>query len=108
MDKRKNGNLGEDLACRYLAERGFTILTRNYLKPWGEIDIIAEKGGIVRFIEVKTISRVTGHSFSREMDHQPEELVDLRKLRKVGVSPARGTRKALDNIKEANIKWLRI
>ncbi len=51
--------MGESIACEYLAKKGFTIVARNYLKPWGEIDIIAQKGGEYRFVEVKTISRVT-------------------------------------------------
>ena len=79
-EKRKTGNLGEDIACIFLESRGFKILDRNFSKPWGEIDIIAVSKGIVRFIEVKSI---TVAQFSREMDQRPEELVDDRKLRKV-------------------------
>ena len=56
-EKRKIGNLGEDIACKFLMKQGFSVLTRNYLKKWGEIDIIAEKGRKVYFIEVKTVSR---------------------------------------------------
>ena len=41
--KQKVGNLGENLACRFLAERGFKIVERNYRKKWGELDIVAEK-----------------------------------------------------------------
>jgi putative endonuclease len=58
--KRRLGNTGEDVACTYLLKKGFDIVERNYLKPWGEIDIVARKGGSYRFIEVKTISRGTG------------------------------------------------
>ncbi len=62
--KRRLGNKGEDIACEYLKRKGFVILDRNYLKPWGEIDIIAHKDAAYRFVEVKTISREKG---SREM-----------------------------------------
>ena len=41
-EKRKTGNLGEDLACRFLMKHGFNIIERNYLKKCGEIDIIAQ------------------------------------------------------------------
>ena len=82
-EKRQKGNIGEDIACQFLERKGFRIIGRNYLRKWGEIDIIAEKGNIVRFIEVKSVSRDTLPDISREMDYRPEELVDLRKLRKL-------------------------
>jgi putative endonuclease len=75
--KRKEvGRIGEEIACQFLARRGFTIISKNYRKPWGEIDIIAEKAGIVRFVEVKAVSRESNY-------YRPEELVDGRKLRKL-------------------------
>ena len=54
--KQKVGDIGENLACRFLAESGFKIIERNYRKKWGELDIIAEKEEILHFVEVKTIS----------------------------------------------------
>lgn len=54
--KQKIGDLGEGIACNYLRGKGFEIIERNYWKPWGEIDIVAEKQGITYFIEVKTVS----------------------------------------------------
>jgi len=47
------GRLGEDIAAEYLSRRGFHIVTRNYRKPWGELDIVAKKGVVVHFVEVK-------------------------------------------------------
>ena len=55
-EKRKLGNLGEDLACRFLIKQGFDIVERNYWKKWGEIDIIAKNGLGIHFIEVKSVS----------------------------------------------------
>ena len=80
-DKRRksSGKTGEDIACIFLERKGYRIIERNYRKPWGEIDIIAEKGKTVRFVEVKTVSV---NDFSREASYRPEELVDNRKLRK--------------------------
>jgi len=50
------GKIGEDLACLFLKENGYKIITRNYRKPWGEIDIIAKDNqGTLVFIEVKTL-----------------------------------------------------
>ena len=56
-EKQKIGQIGEDCACRYLVERGFKIIERNYLKKWGEIDIIAKKKKKIHFVEVKAVSR---------------------------------------------------
>lgn len=47
------GKLGEDLACRELARRGYAILARRFRTRFGEIDIIAEREGLVVFVEVK-------------------------------------------------------
>ena len=48
---------GEDIAAGYLARHGWTILGRNVrCGRTGEIDIVAERGGILAFVEVKTRS----------------------------------------------------
>lgn len=51
----KTGALGESIACKYLREKGYRILERNYRKSWGEIDIVAQKGQCTHFFEVKTV-----------------------------------------------------
>lgn len=56
-EKRKIGNLGEDIACRYLESNGFEVISRNYRKFYGEIDIIAKKGNKLFFVEVKSVTR---------------------------------------------------
>ena len=50
----KLGAQGEDLAVDYLKKKGLTIRVRNYRKKTGEIDIIAQDGQCLVFIEVKT------------------------------------------------------
>ncbi len=78
--KRATGDLGESIAEKFLINKGFSIIERNYSKKWGEVDIIAEKTGSVRFVEVKAR---TVHG-SREMsDYRPEELAHDSKLKKV-------------------------
>ena len=83
-DKKSVGKQGEDIACLFLERKGFSIIDRNYRKPWGEIDIIAEKDRTVRFIEVKALSREMTHAISREInEYMPEEQVTRRKLGKL-------------------------
>lgn len=47
------GILGEDLAVAELRRRGYAILARRHRSKHGEIDIIAEDGRCVVFVEVK-------------------------------------------------------
>ena len=85
-EKRKTGNLGEDLACRFLMKHGFDIVERNYLKKCGEIDIIANKGGKLHFIEVKSVSCETLPNVSGKTnnnDYRPEDNVHQWKLQRL-------------------------
>lgn len=52
-DKKERGNWGEDRAALYLRLHGYRIAERNFRCRQGEIDIIARKGDIVAFVEVK-------------------------------------------------------
>ncbi len=55
MNERKLlGNAGEDLIVKYLKDRKFKIVERNYFCRLGEVDIIAEKEDLLVFVEVKT------------------------------------------------------
>ena len=69
------GNGGEDIAAAYLKKKKYKIRERNYNIRGGEIDIIAEKGGYVIFVEVKTRS---GKGFG-----SPEEAVTYTKQQRV-------------------------
>ncbi len=79
------GSVGEDIAAKYLENKGFTVIERNYRKKYGEIDIIAKKGEILHFVEVKSVScesfpqnapRVTG-------EYRPEDNIHKKKLRRL-------------------------
>lgn len=48
------GETGENVAVMYLLSKGYRIIERNYTKPCGEIDIVAQKGKRLYFVEVKS------------------------------------------------------
>jgi putative endonuclease len=48
------GRAGEKLAEEYLSQNGYLILARRYRTVSGEIDLVAELGEILAFVEVKT------------------------------------------------------
>lgn len=52
--RSETGRLGEELTAYYLKKSGYEILRRNFRIKGGEIDIIAQKNGIIAFVEVKT------------------------------------------------------
>ncbi len=67
------GQAGEDAACDFLVELGYTILERNWKNRFEEIDIIARDGNTLVVVEVKTRSSL---AFGN-----PEQSVGLRKQR---------------------------
>jgi len=73
----KIGQIGENEAVGTLESKGYRIVTRNYDSPMGEIDIVAEKGRKLYFVEVKTSLDTHRDAFS------PEERVDKRKRRRL-------------------------
>ena len=51
MTKSEIGKLGEESVCTYLTERGYNIAARNYRIKGGEIDIVAENGDYIAFVD---------------------------------------------------------
>lgn len=54
MDRRQTGSLAENSACAFLESQGFTIVTRNFLRRVGELDIVARAGDLLVVAEVRT------------------------------------------------------
>lgn len=72
------GALGEGIAERFLVKRGFEILVRNYRRPWGELDIVALYKGVIRFVEVKSVSYET--SLGEKDTYRPEDNLHRDKI----------------------------
>jgi putative endonuclease len=51
--RQQLGRIGEELAVAELERRGYAILERRYRTRCGEIDVIADDGGVLVFVEVK-------------------------------------------------------
>ena len=52
-DRQALGRWGEDRAARWLQIRGYRIVARRYRRRGGEVDLIAQQGGFLCFVEVK-------------------------------------------------------
>jgi putative endonuclease len=79
------GTIGETVAAKYLENKGFSIIDRNYRKKWGELDIVAQKDGRLHFVEVKTVSRKSyDGKFEQEINnYRPEDNMHPWKLQKL-------------------------
>jgi len=75
-ERTQLGLQAEEATCRYLRTKGYTILDRNWRRPWGELDIVADHRGVVHFVEVKASSR-------RLAGFDPFLRADGRKMHKV-------------------------
>lgn len=53
QNKKAFGNAGENIACKFLMQKGYKIIKRNYRFSKGEIDIIVQKDKTIIFVEVK-------------------------------------------------------
>lgn len=69
------GKTGEDIACRFLLDRGHVILERNYRSGHLEIDIISFDDEGIHFVEVKTRRK--------NIQAPPQENVDRSKQQKI-------------------------
>ena len=52
--RKRLGNVGEEIAARELTRRGYTVRERNWRCPEGELDLVAEQGETLVFVEVRT------------------------------------------------------
>jgi len=74
----KTGKIGEQLAARYLTECGFAVVDTNYGRKWGELDLVAKRGGVIHFVEVKSTRNPKD-----ERQPCPVERVDGQKVRRL-------------------------
>jgi putative endonuclease len=79
---KKVGKIGEEIAVKFLKEKGYQILDRNYKfripgdLQRGEIDIVAKKGDVICFVEVKALK-------DPKFEILPEEKINFSKKQKL-------------------------
>ncbi|OIO47035.1 MAG: hypothetical protein COY09_00225 [Candidatus Portnoybacteria bacterium CG_4_10_14_0_2_um_filter_39_11] len=81
--RRKVGDLGEDLAIRYLKSQKYKIIECNVLRKWGELDIVAKNNQGVTFVEVKTLNKKRDQTFFPEQNisyHKKRSLIRTAQL----------------------------
>lgn len=81
MDKKGIGNKGEDFAAEYYRKLGFEITGRNFHCRGGEIDIIAENGEYIIFVEVKTRSDNSIYSPAEAVDEVKQKKLSLAAMK---------------------------
>ena len=69
------GTAGEQFAANVLCAKGYEIVARNFKTAFGEVDIIAKKGGTLAFVEVRT------RRLSRFL--RPADTIDGAKLARI-------------------------
>jgi putative endonuclease len=75
MNGVEKGRRGEDFAAAFLFERGYRILNRNWRLKSGEIDIIAEKSGVLVFCEVKSRSSLRYGSGAEAVNFRKQQQI---------------------------------
>lgn len=76
------GERGEERAIYFLKKKGFKIVEKNYRKPWGEIDIVAKKNGVIHIIEVKAFTDKKLKDKSNDFD-EPSDRLTKEKIRRL-------------------------
>ena len=80
-DKRKFGDLGEELAENFLKQKGYKTIEKNYrIKNIGEIDIVCEKKNRLIFIEVKTRRVKWQTNFPIEYSINAKKRLNLKRI----------------------------
>ena len=72
------GYVGENLAIKYLIDKGYEILDKNFTVRGGEIDIVARKNGVFIFVEVKARTSDSFGEGNESVDRQKKNAFYMR------------------------------
>lgn len=117
--KQPFGQYGEQLACDYLTSQGYAIITTNWHCSLGEIDIVAQKGTMTVFVEVRSRhSETTEEAFASinkrkqiKMVAAAQEYIDSHELDQqawridaIGIAVQRSGQTLIEHVEDA-IGW---
>jgi len=89
MDSKQLGTFGENIACKYLEQKGYKILDRNYVPKWmkgvnkKEVDTISKQKDVIHFVEVKTLACAPPFDATQGWSFRPEGKVNFQKREKI-------------------------
>jgi putative endonuclease len=75
MDRRQIGSLAENSACAFLEAQGFTIISRNFLRRVGELDVVARAGDLLLIVEVRSRASEQFGGAAASIGHQKQRRI---------------------------------
>ena len=72
MNTKLLGRWGEAEAAKYLRGKGYALVAAGYRTRFGEIDLIARKGGVIAFVEVKLRKNANFAAAREYVDHRKQ------------------------------------
>ena len=76
MNNRQFGDMGEEIACKYLIDNGYKILERNvHYSRYCELDIVAQHKNTLVFVEVKTLPNSTVDMLEKVLNKEKQKRI---------------------------------
>lgn len=75
LNNKKIGNEGEEIACSYLLNKGYEILSRNWRTKEGEIDIICKHNSTIIFVEVKNLPNASKDMLCKVLNQEKRKRI---------------------------------
>lgn len=75
MSTVSKGRSGESKAASYLSQEGFRILEKNFKSIAGEVDIVAVRGRMIVFVEVKSWRQFRDHDLERALSRRKRQRI---------------------------------
>ncbi len=110
VERLQFGREGEAAALTFLKKKGYRILEKNFRANVGEIDIVAEHGGVIVFVEVKArTNHEFGHPFNALTPTKQKKIIQTAKSflarKRISGKPARFDVVALTSDAESSDSW---
>lgn len=106
MRNHIHGRIAEIVVVLVLVFTGFKILHRRFKSPLGEIDIIAKRGDILRFVEVKSRSS-RGNLADLALSNHQLERIKRGAMHFVGMYNRHENRMCIDVFFVYKMFWIR-